>query len=118
LLEAISSFMGKQYEHLLVRNDIIENGGPTDPRTANQALQRKYDIVLEEHLTLREYICELENKIKVLEEASKNNVIKALTKHELVFQEFLASSIGRTRLAFMIYNVNINYGEGIGFSGM
>lgn len=110
--------MGKQYEHLLVRNDILENGGHTDPRTADQALQRQYDIVREEHLTLKEYICELEIKIKVLEEAFKKNFIKALTKHELVFQDFLASSIGRTRLAFMIYKVSINYGEGISFLGM
>jgi hypothetical protein len=118
LLEAISSFILKQYEHLLVENDILKNGDPTDPCIVDQAIQMQYDIALEEHLTLREHIYELENKIKVLEEASKNNVIKALTKHELVFQEFLASSIARTKLAFMIYKVSINYGEGIGFSGM
>jgi hemerythrin-like domain-containing protein len=49
--------------------------------------------VVEEHLTLREYINELENNIKALEKASEDNVIKALTKHELALQEFLASTL-------------------------
>lgn len=116
LLEA-SSFIEKQYEHLRVRNDILENGGSTDSRAADQALQRQYGIVLEERQTLRKYISELENKIKVLEEASENNVIKALTNNDLVFQEFLASTIGRSILASMIYGVSRNHGEGIGFLG-
>lgn len=85
--------MEKQYEHLLVRNDILKNGGPTDLRTADQALQRQYNIVVEEDLTLREIINELENKIKVLEEVSatkvKKDSDKDLTEHELVLQKNL-----------------------------
>lgn len=80
--------MEKQYEHLL-RNDILENDVPTDPCTADQVQQRQYRIVVKEHPTLKEYINELENKIKALEKSSEDNGIKALTKHELALQEFL-----------------------------
>jgi len=76
LLEASNMFMEKQYDHLLVINDILEDGGVIDPRTVDQALQRQYDIVVDEDLTLREYINELENKIKVLEETSATKVKK------------------------------------------
>jgi hemerythrin-like domain-containing protein len=56
--------------------------------------------VVEEHSTFREYINELEDTIKALQKSSEDNVIKALTKHELALQKFFASSIGR--LASMI----------------
>lgn len=72
--------------------------------------------MVKEHPTLKEYINELENKIKALEKSSEDNDIKAPTKHELALQEFLANSIGRSKLASMIYGLSKNHGEGIGFS--
>lgn len=112
--------MEKQYEHLLVNDDILENGGPADTHIVDQVLQRQYGIVVVEDLTLREYINELENNIKVFKKASvtkvNNNSDKALTMHELALQDFLANSIGRSILASMTYGVSGNNGEIIDFS--
>lgn len=112
--------MEKQYEHLLINDDILENGGPTDSHIVDQVLQRQYGIVVAEDLTLREYINELENNIKVFKKAYvtkvNNDSDKALTMHELALQDFLANSIGRSILASMTYGVSGNNGEIIDFS--
>jgi hypothetical protein len=92
LLERVNA-MEKQHEQLLTRNNV---------------LQRVNDQLLKEKLTM--------NKIMILEKEAEENVTRSLTNHEEVFQEFLSSSIGRTRLASMIYVISMNHGEGIGSS--
>jgi hypothetical protein len=59
--------MKKYYEQLRVRNDV---------------LQSLNNIVMNENLTLRKHLSQLEEKIKVLEKVVEDNVIRSLTKHE------------------------------------
>ena len=100
LLERVNA-MEKQYEQLL---------------TGNNVLQRLNDQVLKEKMTMKNYLYQLKDKIMILEKEAEENVTRSLTKHEEVFQEFLSISIGRTRLASMIYVISRNHGEGIGSS--
>lgn len=67
MLEANNSTMKKYYEQLRVRNDV---------------LQSLNNIVMNENLTLRKHLSQLEEKIKVLEKVVEDNVIRSLTKHE------------------------------------
>jgi len=41
---------------------------------------------------------------------------KSLSKHEIALEDFIMSSIDRSRVASMIYNIYKNNGKGIGFS--
>jgi hypothetical protein len=100
LLERVNA-MEKQHEQLLTRNNV---------------LQRVNDQLLKEKLTMKNYLYQLNYKIMILEKEAEENVTRSLTNHEEVFQEFLSSSIGRTRLASMIYVISMNHGEGIGIS--
>jgi hypothetical protein len=100
LLERVNA-MEKQHEQFLTRNNV---------------LQRVNDQLLKEKLTMKNYLYQLNYKIMILEKEAEENVTRPLTNHEEVFQEFLSSSIGRTRLASMIYVISMNHGEGIGSS--
>jgi len=107
LLDNRGKFNEKQNEILLIRNNVMKNGGTNDPRTADQVLRRQYDLVVEEAQTFRDHMNDLESKTKVLEKASAIKVNKGsgktLTKHELGLQKFLASSMKEARklLLFM-----------------
>lgn len=80
-------FNKKQNESLLIRNDVLENDGPTDSRIVDQVLQRQHDLVVGEVETFRNHINDLEQKIKVLEKAYVTKVNKVpgetLTKNEI-----------------------------------
>lgn len=41
---------------------------------------------------------------------------KSLDENEVALQEFVINGFDRTKLAYMIYGVNRNKGEGIGYS--
>lgn len=53
---------------------------------------------------------------QILGEAQSSEVDKHFDKHEISLQEFIINGIERSKLASMIYGVNINKGEDIGYS--
>jgi hypothetical protein len=86
LLEASNCLLDKEYDHLLIINDILEYGRSIDRGSEETNLKREYDIALEHQQDMR--------------------VIKALENHEPIFEEYLARSTGKIRLAMMIYNIS------------
>jgi len=73
----------------------------------------------EEGLRGFDFICKTyEEKLKYLCQKLKEKCNrKSLSKHEIALEDFIISSIDRSKVASMIYNIYKNNGKGIGFSG-
>jgi predicted RNase H-like nuclease (RuvC/YqgF family) len=81
-LETNTIAMESQYKQLRVRNN---------------TLQKLNGLVMEKKLTLRNQLDQLENKVKVLEKAAKDNSIEFSSKQDEDIQELLTKSIKRSR---------------------
>jgi len=65
-----------------------------------------------------DFICKTyEEKLKFLcQELQEKCNGKSLSKHEIALEDFIISSIDRSKMASMIYSIYRNDGKGIGFS--
>jgi len=93
-------------------------------------LKQKYvDLMKQQELTLLDlkaskeglkgfdFICKTyEEKLKYLcQKLQEKCDGKSLSKHEIALEDFIISSIDRSKVASMIYNIYKNNGKGIGF---
>jgi len=72
----------------------------------------------EEGLRGFDFICKTyEEKLNILcQKLQEKCNGKRLSKHEIALEDFIMSSIDKSKVASMIYNIYINNGKGIGFS--
>jgi len=72
----------------------------------------------EEGLRGFDFICKIyEDKLKFLcQKLQEKCDGKSLSNHEIALEDFIMSSIDRSRVASMIYSIYKNNGKGIGFS--
>jgi len=72
----------------------------------------------EEGLRGFDFICRTyEEKLKYLVKKLQEKCSgKTLSEHEIVVEDFIISSIDRSKVASMIYSISMNNGKGIGFS--
>ena len=59
----------------------------------------------------------LQYKYNNLKIESEKGVNKPMSKHDVALLEFINTGIDRTKVASMIYSINLNNKKGIGFTG-